>query len=115
MPKGIKISGAYSGQFSNSVPSVGSRMPGTVRPSYGKSRIVVRFAEKYNPVRQDNTGQWIGGRREMQPHDIDAESPRRLSRRQRAKEREMREFLKIKSHLVNPSQDAKPRLIKTTK
>ncbi len=127
MSKGV--SSAYSGTFSQNVPSVGSRLSGTVKPSYGKAKLIVRHSTENNLIRQDNTGQWIGGKIAGQPADLNPDplvseyhSPNHVSNRQRKREKAYRQFIALggkrgangvrAGHLANPKPNRVPKLVK---
>lgn len=92
------------------------------------NRLKTRFSEPENLVRQDNTGQWIGGRVAFDNvFDGHAESPYRLSRRERmklkalARDRKIKGQFDLRSNVLTGAQLAayadrhlgKPRLVPT--
>jgi hypothetical protein len=100
----------YNGRKSEHVPSVGSRLAGTVKPSYGKAKLTLET----NPLRLTGDARSFGFN-PLGPHDLNAKSPYRLTRDIKASVWELASLLRLarRNRKRSIKQAAQmPRLIK---
>jgi hypothetical protein len=100
----------YVGRKVETVPSVGSRMPGVVRPSYGKPKLTLAS----NPLKLTGDSRSFGFN-PLGPADLDALSPYRTTRSVRRELAQCRERRKLErfAHKIGRAVDKQaPRLVK---
>ena len=97
----------YSGRKAEKVPSVGSRLAGVVKPSYGKPKLTLES----NPLKLTGDSRGFGFN-PLGPSDIDAKNPRRLTRDLKAFYADLAQRARHAHRTNKRFAKNKPRLIK---